>query len=714
MISKNNFLISPLHNLIQLKSEQKKAFNSTALQQLWLGVPSSGKTFLLAKKIHDDCLENGGKECLVLTLTSHHKFKVIDNLKTLGLLKFPLTYTLNQFFQYIYTNIIEGYKGDIQFIDRETSLEIIREIQFSKNENENAELDLEAFWIKKLEIFSGIENDFDEQFDENYKKYQEVLIRKELVDEIDLMINIWNHRKELNDLPFKKIYVDELEDASAIELEIIKSLSQNKKFIGCLSYDKGVMSWRYPLPIISFKNALSILKPSKNFSFINNYVASHEVCNKALQLIRKNKSRQTKKMSSSISDKGNITFIMVDDFEALVETIVEKIETIISKDDLITCGILLRTHKQTFHLYESLSSKIQLTYYSHPLLRRFFIKSFIRTVGFQLKLNNSYEDQLLLQSITEEHFPEEAKIFLREISFIGFSIYNLISLYQKFIKKNKFQELLFVEELESANAVLIGNGRSVKGTYIVEHDKKIKFNYLDANLDEKEVLLNAPILISLQNAPNGFDKKIFINCFNKSLKQTIRFSEGQLLYESLKEFINEITELFEEYGFILNYLIRTVELISERFTDLGDSSGDLFELIKSFHLNDVDTNIESTRLLCSVFNDNYQVHFSFIENLKLLVENYKRKFENIEISRSSVYIGTLHESRKKVFDHVFIPCLNHLEFPIGFANSPEEYEEERRLLFTGLTRAKKNVYLYSTQKNNPNKTSSFIKDMKLY
>ena len=83
-------------------------------------------------------------------------------------------------------------------------------------------------------------------------------------------------------------------------------------------------------------------------------------------------------------------------------------------------------------------------------------------------------------------------------------------------------------------------------------------------------------------------------------------------------------------------------------------------------------------------------------------------------SDSSIQLLTIHASKGLEFDTVIIPDLNEGNIPSPHAAKEEDVEEERRLLYVAMTRAKHHLYLFAVE----NKTeriapSRFLKDLHL-
>lgn len=105
----------------------------------------------------------------------------------------------------------------------------------------------------------------------------------------------------------------------------------------------------------------------------------------------------------------------------------------------------------------------------------------------------------------------------------------------------------------------------------------------------------------------------------------------------------------------------------------------------------------------------------FLEEVALLtdIDSY-----NTDSSESYVVMMTLHSAKGLEFNHVFIPGMEENTFPSYMAQmSEEEMQEERRLAYVGITRAKKRLYLITSRsrtlfgKTNYNRPSRFLSEL---
>ena len=94
----------------------------------------------------------------------------------------------------------------------------------------------------------------------------------------------------------------------------------------------------------------------------------------------------------------------------------------------------------------------------------------------------------------------------------------------------------------------------------------------------------------------------------------------------------------------------------------------------------------------------------------------KLKVENTGNTSSKIQLMTVHAAKGLEFDHVWIPDCNEKIFPHGSMPDKEACEEERRIFYVAMTRAKKNLELLSLigTKERPRFPSRFLNPLWKY
>lgn len=100
---------------------------------------------------------------------------------------------------------------------------------------------------------------------------------------------------------------------------------------------------------------------------------------------------------------------------------------------------------------------------------------------------------------------------------------------------------------------------------------------------------------------------------------------------------------------------------------------------------------------------------NFTQDLKT-TEDFDKKVLSLKkkikmINKSSIILQTIHRSKGLEYDKVFVVDLNKNEFSIiDYEKDPiKNLEEERRIFYVAMTRAKENLYILATKKRNNKK-----------
>ena len=133
--------------------------------------------------------------------------------------------------------------------------------------------------------------------------------------------------------------------------------------------------------------------------------------------------------------------------------------------------------------------------------------------------------------------------------------------------------------------------------------------------------------------------------------------------------------------------------------------------------------IENIKELKSVFKEaaefydgdkNEVILEKFLSDLALRTDNEKDTFEKA----NSIRLSTFHQVKGLEFKYVFMVAMEQGIFPSYNVSSEYEIEEERRICYVGITRAKRNLYLSNAESRlmfgseSHNLPSMFIREMK--
>lgn len=85
----------------------------------------------------------------------------------------------------------------------------------------------------------------------------------------------------------------------------------------------------------------------------------------------------------------------------------------------------------------------------------------------------------------------------------------------------------------------------------------------------------------------------------------------------------------------------------------------------------------------------YEWILEFVEKIALMQDANEHKSDNEDY----VSLMTIHKSKGLEFDNVFVVAVEDWILPSKNANKIESIEEERRLMYVAMTRARHNLYL---------------------
>ena len=202
---------------------------------------------------------------------------------------------------------------------------------------------------------------------------------------------------------------------------------------------------------------------------------------------------------------------------------------------------------------------------------------------------------------------------------------------------------------------------------------------------------------------------------------------GQSMFETMKrsdefEVLQKSRMKLEEFCLIIEEMSHELEVgnsVSEMYSKLIEKIDYIpFILNESNHGDEAVENIrelKSSIIRYEQENPDNATLQGFLEEIALLsdIDSY-----NSDDEESYVILMTLHSAKGLEFDTVFIPGMEENIFP-GYLSlmSEEDMQEERRLAYVGITRAKNKLYLLNSGsrtlfgKTSRNKPSRFLYEL---
>ncbi len=262
----------------------------------------------------------------------------------------------------------------------------------------------------------------------------------------------------------------------------------------------------------------------------------------------------------------------------------------------------------------------------------------------------------------------------------------------------------------SYNDIAIIYRTNVNATDLAERlmKEKIPFRVREKMKNVYEMPVARDILSYIRYAMYEADIHDFYRIMNKPVRYISRtsvpmhsFTKEELMYANQdKEYVcQNIESLYQQFKFLskmspyaaVNYIRKGIgyeEYIKKKAKEEGEDSGQYIEQLEDIQRRAADYN-------------------TLKEWLKH-IENYENVLEGIEaVQDEAVDIITMHASKGLEWKVVLIPDCNEEIVPHKKAVKPAEIEEERRLFYVAMTRARENLFIfYIKEETNKKKTGN--------
>lgn len=611
---------------MNFNNKQIEAIESTNNVTVVIAGAGSGKTAVLVKRI-EKLIHNGIKPYNILAITFTNKAakemkqRLVDSVGIYAYDTHIMTFHAMSV-KIIRENLnkLKYYEAGFLIIDDDDKKSIIKNIIKDLNLGEEFKVTDVMYSIGSAKsralTYQNVENLIDREMLVIYDKYKEYLHQNNAMDFDDLLLlcyellKVQEVRAKYQSL-FKYISVDEFQDTSLLQSEILKKLKskENNLFI-VGDIDQSIYTWRGAV-VENLLNITDDYEDAKTVKLEQNYRSTSAILDAANKLIANNKKRIDKNLWTENKAGNKIEYYHLDTNIDEAELVVREINSVVdyggTYDDF---AVLYRYNYQSRKIEETLmKNKIPYILYGGV---RFYQRLEIKdTLAYIRLLINPNDNISLLRIINTPKRKAGEKTIDR---LRNYAYENQISIFQA------------IEE--------IGSKALLDLTKLIQ--------------DYKEIIQEAD-----------------------SEKFSLQFDE----------FIKEIK--YEEYlltqydKFNVEDRMSNIRELKESLMEELDRSGNIVEYINEINLYDNEDNLDT----------------------------------------DAVILSTIHGSKGLEFDTVFMIGMIEGRFPKeAAAYIDDEMEEERRLAYVGITRAKRKLYLTSVAydfKYMPQDPSRFIEEIGL-
>lgn len=242
--------------------------------------------------------------------------------------------------------------------------------------------------------------------------------------------------------------------------------------------------------------------------------------------------------------------------------------------------------------------------------------------------------------------------------------------------------------VEASNQMI--NSFNIKAVYNKPH-QKIKIHTAPTDKAEAEFVAS-----TIENLIGGHTFFSIDSDRTEGQEHNYSFSDFAILYRTSSQ-LPPIIEALKRSGMpfvkLSNDLLCEKKFVRELLNKLSDKQS-VYEQIcnlKSEYMDKIEDYIfEYLTNLAKKYDDNKN---EFIHEVSLLTES-----DTLDKRADRITLMTLHASKGLEFKSVFIVGLENEILPLYRAKTDEEIEEERRLLYVGMTRAKERLFLSRAKK----------------
>ncbi len=497
-----------------------------------------------------------------------------------------------------------------------------------------------------------------------YKLYQSKLRKNNALDFDDILmkaVELFTMHPDVLEYyqnRFRYIMVDEYQDTNFCQYRLINMLAKVHKNLCVVGDDdQSIYSWR-GADIGNILNFEKDFPGAKVIKLEQNYRSTKTILDAANNVIAKNFGRKSKKLWTEKHDGSSIIFYNSIDERDEARFITNEIGSLVTRSNrkLGDFAVLYRTNAQS-RVIEEACINCGMPYRIVGGFKFYDRKEVKDIIGYLRVIQNPDEDLSLKRII---NIPKRG---------IGDTTLNAIEEHARINGYSLYGALMDIENIEGINK------KAVKGI----NDFLNLMGMLMFSAESKELSFLIKDVIELSG-------------YADELRKDDETSESRL------ENVGELVSAAMEFEIRQSDLKHKRKIAKETKKAEDPGIDDYFDP----YLENDDEEIENLLLLAA-----------FLENLSLMSD-----IDGLQDTNESIVFMTLHSAKGLEFPYVFLTGMEEGLFPSHRSlGDPTQMEEERRLMYVGITRAMERLYLTSAYERtvygstNYNTISSFIKEI---
>lgn len=587
---------------MEINESQKKAIDFHNGSCMVLAGPGSGKTTVITYRTKT-LIEKYGvnpDNILVITFTKMAALEMKERFnRIMGGTGYPVTFGT---FHAVYFKILRyayNYNAD-NILREDEKYGIIRDIVEDMELEIDDETEFISGIINEISTVKGEMMSLDHYYSKNcgegifkkiYKKYNDRLIRKNVIDFDDMLLMCYELLKARPDIlklwqeKYQYILIDEFQDINKVQYEVIKLIAKPKNNLFIVGDDdQSIYSFRGARPEIML-NFPKDYKDTEKIILDINYRSAKKIVDVAGNLIRNNERRYNKKIST-INDLG------------------EDITVMEMKNNMEECMNIL-----------------------HVIDRHIKGGGSLKDIAVLYRTNTN--PRVLVEKLMEYNVPFKMKDMVPNI-------------YEHFIAKNII------------SYIKIAMGGCDRSDYlqIINRPKR----YISRQVFTKP-------LVCLDDVKEAYSDKDYVQDRLDKLEYDLRMIGKMSPYAAINYIRHGVG--YEEY--LKEYAA--------------------YRRIKTDELYDVLDELTETA-------KEYKTYEEWFLHIEKYGEELKRQAKERMKNRDCVELSTMHSAKGLEYDTVIIMDANEGITPHKKSVLKADMEEERRMFYVAVTRAKRKLYVF--------------------